>query len=178
MLDVANCKKGDLAYFDQLAAAIEGVELQAFLHFLLHHDLTGWDRRAVPHTHALNEQKLLSAGSHEQYWMDCLSSGALIATGIDNGDWPEDVPVQALYAGYLDYANGRRNRYPLTLERFAKKLAQLMPDGKLTRIRPRKPFDNDQRPWRYKLDTLAECRKAMLVAMNIDPDSHNWGPEE
>jgi hypothetical protein len=186
MLDVANCKKGDLAYFDQLAAAIEGVELQAFLHALLIHDLTGWDRRAAPHTHALNEQKLLSASSYQRYWMDCVSSGALIATGnaddaspeatgINDDAWPKDVPVQALYAGYVDHARALGERYPLTLERFAKKLAELMPNGELISFRPR---IKGKRPRHYKLGSLDDCRKAMLVAMNIDPDSHDWGPEE
>ena len=27
-------------------------------------------------------------------------------------------------------------------------------------------------------ERAAECRKAMLIAMNIDPDSYDWGSEE
>lgn len=177
MLDVSDCKKGDAAYFERLAAAIEGDELQAFLAFLQDHDLTAWPHRAPPHTDALNEQKLISADSVQRYWLECLNEGEIIGTDL-GGEWPVDVPVQVLHAAYVEHAEKHGDRRPVTIEQFAKRLAPLMPEGKLGRVRPRKPYHDDQRPWRYELKSLAAHRQAFLAALNIDSTSHAWATDE
>ena len=50
VLDVSDERKGDVAYFTALAAAIDGDELAAFLDYLLQLDLPGFDHRNPPHT--------------------------------------------------------------------------------------------------------------------------------
>ena len=62
VLDVSDERKGDVAYFRDLAAAINGDELAVLLGELLRMDLSGFDHRNPPHTEGLGRQKLISAG--------------------------------------------------------------------------------------------------------------------
>ena len=66
VLDVAESKCGDSAYFERLFGAIGGPELPALLHDLLALDLTGFEHRTAPHTHALNRQKLVGGDSSQK----------------------------------------------------------------------------------------------------------------
>ena len=177
LLDVSDCKKGDLDYFNRLAAAIEGSELQHFLDFLLNHDLARWQHRAAPHTIGLNEQKLIRADSVTRFWMDCLSVGTIVASGMEE-TWPEDVPVLVLHAAYLDHAHAHGERHPATIEWFSRRLAALMPNGELKRIRPRKPHGDEPRPSRYALASLVDQRAAALQALNIEAGAYAWKDDE
>ena len=181
VLDVAAHRKGDLTYFQQLYEAIEGDALTAMLHDLLAHDLLAhdlrdWNHRAPPHTAALNAQKLISADSLTRYWCDCLSEGQIINATLGSG-WPEDVVIQVLHNAYLNYARDHGDRHPLTGNQMGEKLRKLCPDDTLRRTRPRKPWEGDERPWRYALKSLQDHRDVFLKAMNIDPADHAW-PEE
>jgi hypothetical protein len=168
VLDVADCRKGDKAYFAKLAAAIEGEELEAFLDYLLKFDLAGFDHRNPPHTDGLNRQKLIGANSLTQFWFDCLSHGEIVGTSIS--EWPEDVVVQVLHGAYCEFAATHGDRYPMTDARMAKELAGLLPDGKSMRIiRPRgRPFGETDRPNRYVLPPLEDARLSFLSAMRIE----------
>ncbi|HEX6015403.1 MAG TPA: primase-helicase family protein, partial [Geminicoccaceae bacterium] len=174
LLDVSDAKKGDQAYFTRLSAAIEGDELAALLHDLLRHDLAGWEHRAVPHTAALDAQKLISADSFARYWHDCLAAGYLLNTG--EADWPGTVVCQVLHAGYVEHAHQHGDRHPLTIDQLGVRLRQLSPDGVKT-SRPHQPWNGVARPNRYLLRGLDEHRAAFLAAMRIDPAHHRW-PEE
>ena len=127
VLDVPDTRKGDKAYFTELAAAIEGDELAAFLDYLLKLDLAGFDHRNPPHTEGLNKQKLIGAESFIRYWHDCLAAGYLLNTGEDN--WPDDVVCQVLHAGYVDHAHQHGDRHPLTINQLGMRLRQLSPAG-------------------------------------------------
>jgi phage/plasmid primase-like uncharacterized protein/phage/plasmid-associated DNA primase len=178
VLDVSECRRGDSPYFTRLNQAIDGAELPAFLDHLLKLDLSNFDHRNPPHTTALNTQKLAGADSLTAFWLDCLTNGEIVGTsefefnglivGVDKAKWPEDVVAQVLHAAYITHAHNHGDRRPLSDHHMAKKLAELMPDGRLRRTRPDQPHGETARPTRYVLADLASCRSAFLAAMKID----------
>src|SRR4051812_542055 len=100
VLDISDHRRGDFEYFDALAKAVQGEELAAFLDFMLKYDLGKFNVRKVPHTDALNEQKLLSLDTAEGFWYECLCEGCVV--GSDNHAWQDDqfVATQFLYDCY------------------------------------------------------------------------------
>jgi hypothetical protein len=170
VLDVPETKKGDRKYFTALADALES-ELPPFLHHLLEVDLAEFDHRDPPHTDALNEQKLLGLDSVGRFWLDCLTNGEIPNVFVPeeaNAGWPEDVVVSVLHGAYVEYAKARGERYLMSDNHMAARLAELMPDKVLRRYRPEnKPYGGIARPRRYALQGLGECRTAFLTAMNI-----------
>jgi phage/plasmid-associated DNA primase len=170
VLNVSDCRRGDRGYFRKLHQAIDGAELPALLEDLLRLDLSGFDHRNPPHTAALNSQKLAGADSLTRFWLDCLTNGEIV--GLGEAGWPEDVVSQAFHAAYLDHAHDHGERRPLADQQMALKLAKFMPDGRLRRLRPHKPYGNVERPTRYALHDLESCRSAFLDAMKID--HHHW----
>ena len=166
LLEVSDCRLGNARYFTRLAAAIEGEELPALLHYLQTYDLSEWRHRTAPHTDALNEQKVIGGDSVTRYWYDCLSIGELIGCGLTES-WPDDVPVQVLHAAYLDHAHAHGDRHPATIEQMAKRLGKLVPEGRLTTTRPSKPWGEVARPTRYALHFLEVHRQAFAAAMNM-----------
>ena len=83
VLDVSDERKGDIAYFKALAAAIEGDELAALLDDLLQMDLSGFDHRNPPHTDGLNKQKLIGGDSLQKFWLDCLTAGRIVNASLE-----------------------------------------------------------------------------------------------
>jgi hypothetical protein len=175
VLDVSDRRQGDREYFAELNAAIEGDELAALLHDLLGLDLSGWDRRAAPHTQGLDRQKLLSADSFARYWHDCLAAGYLLNTG--EADWPTTVVCQVLHAGYVEHAHQHGDRHPLTVEQLGIRLRKLSPEG-FRIARPKMPWNGTARPNRYMLLGLAGHRAAFLEAMKVDATAFGWPEEE
>jgi phage/plasmid primase-like uncharacterized protein len=170
VLDVSECKLGNRAYFDKLNRAIDGAELPAFLDHLLNHDLSDFDHRSPPHTTALNKQKLAGADSLTSFWLDCLTAGEIVGAG--ESEWPKDVVAQVLHGAYVEYAHDHGDRRPLSDCHMAERLAKLLPDERLRRIRLCKPHGDNMRPTRYLLLPLEDCRAAFLEAMKID--AHRW----
>jgi hypothetical protein len=80
--------------------------------------------------------------------------------------------AQVLHKAYVGHAHDHGDRHPLTAHHMAEKLAEFMPDKKLRRIRPAKPFGKIERPTRYELKDLNACRAAFLEAMRID--TYTW----
>jgi hypothetical protein len=164
--------KGDVPYFTALNAAIEGDEARAFLGYLLALDLSAFDHRNPPHTKALNEQKLFTADSLVQFWLDCLVTGEIVGSGIEG--WPANIVTQVLHAAYVDHAHAHGERRPMVDARMFAGLQKLMSEGYPTRVRPREPWGGMDRPPRYGLPTLKNARAAFLKALRIAPDTYSW----
>ena len=190
VLDVPESKCGDRAYFERLFGTIEGPELPALLHDLLALDLTGFDHRTAPHTHALNRQKLVGGDSFGKFWLDCLNNGEIVLTvqeapratdvsgshedGLLDDGWPNDMVCQVFHHRYVEHAKRHGERHPITDAEVGKKLSEFIPDLKTKR--PRKPWGDCSRPKRYLLPDLATCRTAFLKKMNIL--DHEWPQED
>jgi hypothetical protein len=175
VLDVLDTHKGNKAYFTKLADAIEGDELPALLDYLLKLDLANFDHRNPPHTEALNKQKVIGGDSLQKFWMDCLTTGAIVNAEIDD-DWPESVRCEDLHSAYVEHAHALGDRHPLTVQQMGAQLRKLCPGGVLKVIRPRTKDGAELRPRHFALQCLDLHRKAFLKAMNID--GHDWPDPE
>jgi Family of unknown function (DUF5906) len=115
VLLVAATKVRDFAYFKAIHAELEAGGYEAMLHDLMNRDLTGFDVHDVPDTEGLQEQKNLSLGTSESWWMDCLHRGYVYKSklGLENhfGEWHETMTTEVLFASYSEFAKARNERH-------------------------------------------------------------------
>ena len=76
-LAVSDKRVGDHAYFAALAAEVENGGKAAMLYDLQRRDLSSFNKRAVPQTDELLQQKLQSMGPIRQWWYGVLEQGQL-----------------------------------------------------------------------------------------------------
>jgi hypothetical protein len=93
-------------YFIPLFAEIKGGGAAAMLYDLLKLDLGNWHPRKVPQTKALLEQKMLSLGGLEQWWVAMLNVGELPQPDKKN---PRRVRSELLLEAAQNYS--QRNKY-------------------------------------------------------------------
>jgi hypothetical protein len=88
VLDVGTEKQQETKYFRSIADDLESGGYESLLHFLLGYDLTNYEVRLVPQTHALMEQKLQTAES----WMGQIVQMAETGRTPDHDAWKPDTP--------------------------------------------------------------------------------------
>jgi hypothetical protein len=175
-LDVSAVRAGDRDYFARLNTAIEGDEAAAFLQYLLDIDLSNVDIRSVPHTKGLNRQKMLSLGSIDAFWADCLRLGEII--GAPETSWPTAIGTQVLHGFYLDHARDHGERKPDNAAAMMLRFKEHLWRGCLV-AHKRLPAteENPNRPRGYVLATLAEHRAAFLKALRMSAEDAGFDPE-
>ena len=175
VVEVSDAKLGDAEYMTKLFNAIDGAEAEAFLHHLLSLDLTDFNHRAVPHTDALNEQKLISGDSVQKWWESCLYAGSILGHEALTA-WPEEPVLKyELHGAYVAHCLDHNERYPLILDLFARRFYKLAPSTK----RKRAPSTHDPKRRRcFAIQPLEKCRADFQAVMRID--AHDWddGDEE
>lgn len=165
VLDVGEGHKQDAAYFREVRRALDGGGREALLHYLMTYDISEYEVRNAPKTEALRDQKLLSLGAEEQWFLERLFDGRTTAA---HNDWRTDLLKDAMHGDYLRYAEGQRimrRVSPIALGRF---LNRVMPgdwprstqrmttvekpngDGQMEKIR--------ERAYWYELPPLDVCR--------------------
>jgi hypothetical protein len=82
VLQVADTKIGDHAYFAAICQQMEDGGHGAMLHDLANYDLAGFNVRAVPETEALQRQKKLSLQCHQRWWMEVLTRGYVFGSKL------------------------------------------------------------------------------------------------
>ena len=172
VVEVSDAKLGDEDYFKKLFAAIDGAEGEAFLHHLLHLDLSDFNHRAVPHTDALNNQKLISGDHFQKWWTDCLYSRGIVGSEFDSAHWPEEPRLKtAIHNGYVQFCLDHGERYSLSLEQFAKRLYEV---STTKPCRPR--ANNPNREPMFALPSLEQARVEFLAFMRID--AFDWADDD
>jgi hypothetical protein len=120
VLDVLADRRGDRVYFAALWRELENGGLEAMLHDLLREDLTGFDHRDVPDTAGLQQQKRLSLPTEYAWWEEVLQRGYVFKSklGLDDAfrNWIDPISTELLYASYLEFANEKHERRPLSRE--------------------------------------------------------------
>ena len=181
VLEVSEARKGDRAYFQGLAEEIKNGGTEALIHFLLHHDISGFDPRELPKT-GPQEAKLLakirSLDSVGQWWFGCLESGQIttdpgyglpmMVSGTEAWEeGPITVTVDRLYRSYVESMQTTR-RHASSKTEFGKQLRKLVGEGfRTTRMEAKPPAGDGKvaRPRGYVLPSLLECREVLKARM-------------
>lgn len=110
---MSDARTGDRAYFDALHRDCENPEVQsAFLHKMLHVDLTGFYTGNIPESQGLRDQRYFSMNSVQKWLVDCLINESFEAAGSDKHHWPVQMTSNELYALYVAYCDaGRLGEY-------------------------------------------------------------------
>ena len=109
IFDVSNIKQQDATYFGALRKWYDRGGAEHLLHFFKHFDLNTVDVRKAPRTAALDEQKLHSLDTVDQWIMDCIGAGEFREqrTGGDVLEFGPFEPKNAIYQCYVSSVKGR-----------------------------------------------------------------------
>lgn len=167
VLDVGGGRKQDSVYFRQLLKSVDEGGRESLLHFLMTLDLTDFEVRVVPQTEALRDQKMLSLGGEEQWWLERLMDGRITR---GSSCWETSVQKDRLQADYLRYAEDQRlfrRASPTVLGRFlARQLPRPWPKSlqRMSDVERNDGYGHTQvvreRQYWYDFPSLEVCRKA------------------
>jgi hypothetical protein len=109
IFDVSNIKQQDATYFGALRKWYDRGGAEHLLHYFKHFDLNTVDVRKAPRTAALDEQKLHSLDTVDQWIMDCIGAGEFREqrTGGDVLEFGPFEPKNAIYQCYVSSVKGR-----------------------------------------------------------------------
>lgn len=129
VLDVPPTKKGNYAYFAKIMDQMKAGGYEAMLHDLLAFDLTQFNVRDVLVTDGLQQQKKLSLGTTDAWWMEVLHRGYVLKSkhGIHDyfGLWREEAATELLHTSYMQFAATRHERHPLSRETLGREMRRL-----------------------------------------------------
>lgn len=164
VLDIGEAAKQNNQYFGAIADEMKSGGREALLHHLMTYDLSDYDVRKVPHTKALQEQKMFTLDSSQEWWLNKLNDGQQV-DGED--EWNENVPLNMLYLDYVEYAravsSGRRlpkSTWAAFMRRAIPNLMrkQIIVDRGWDAAAPGAPAIN-KRAYHYTFEDLESCRK-------------------
>lgn len=137
VLDVLPDSANNHEYFGGILAELEAGGYGAMLHDLLAHDLTGFNPRHVPVTEGLQDQRMLSLGTSERWWLDCLHRGYVFKSRLGMeaffSEWHAELSTEVLFASYEAFARNCHERHPMGRETFGRFVAAM--GGKPARYR-------------------------------------------
>jgi hypothetical protein len=165
VLDVADNRMQDKAYFKAIRDQMDNGGREALLHMLLSRDLSDFEVRNFPKTAALQDQKILSLDQDEVWWYEKLVDGRLLR---HQDNWPSEVTKNDIQKDYLDWCEQQRHMRrmtPMALRRFLKKVMPgSFPHGtqRYVDVNYQDSFGHEsyrkERVWSYSLPPLSECR--------------------
>ena len=124
VLEVSGAHANDHDWFGAIWQEMEAGGYAAMLHDLLHHDLAGFNVRRVPVTDGLQEQRTLSLGTSDAWWLDVLHRGYVYRSklGLESffGEWHDEMATEVLFASYSDFAKAHGERHPMARETFGR----------------------------------------------------------
>ena len=191
VLNVDDTVKGNHDYFGKIWEQMDSGGYEGLLHDLLNYDLTSFNVRAVPVTAGLQEQRKLSLGTTESWWLECLERGYVFKSslGLDEffSVWNSEISTELLHASYSAFAKSRNERHPLGREGLGKFLhavgcqqkrlcnapvAEHMADDGCRRVA--RPFVQPRAPG-YRVGNLADARVGFVTQTGL---SITWADEE
>jgi hypothetical protein len=130
VLDVDPARAGDAAYFKALHAEANSGGIEAMMHALLKHDISGFDPVAhLPFTAALADQQLLSASPHVRWALDLAEQGLNGQATVGQSEFArlefgKRASTAALYTDYDAFAR-RETKHTLSRVHFGRWLGAL-----------------------------------------------------
>jgi phage/plasmid-associated DNA primase len=127
MLDVANTRQGDFAYFAAIVDQMEYGGLAAMVHDLLHRAISNFNPRDVPKTDALAEQQVHSLDSLPRWWHTVYRSRHEVPT---LREWCDFDTTELLRRSYLQWCDETRANRRQTREDLGKFMNQAYQSGR------------------------------------------------
>jgi hypothetical protein len=161
VVEVPSDWKGDRAYFDGLAAEMDGGGPAALLAWLLARGVTS-DLRKAPETAALRQQRIESLRGPDAWIAACVESGEILGANplrFNGSEWPEfGLRADWLREACEMWLRGGRHRGDMTRpEAFGRAIGPFTAGG-LTKL----PRNGDRvQPRGYRMRPLAECRDVL-----------------
>ena len=117
MLQVSERHKNDHHYWNELDHEMNHGGIEAFMYDFQERDLTNFNVRAKPSTAALMEQKLMSLGSIERWWHNCLEYGEFESIDVHgkiatSGKWTDFHETSSLVKYVMEFSGGKLFRKP------------------------------------------------------------------
>lgn len=165
VLDVSDLKMQDKAYFRAIREELENGGREALLHYLMTRDISKFDVRQFPKTSALQEQKLLSMSTEEQWWYEKLMDGR---NSFRHDNWVGEVLKSDIQADYLHWCEQQKVMRRANATGLGKFLKRVMPNGRPrpfqrwaeVSVQDRFGHENTKRvkAWYYELVSLEDAR--------------------
>jgi hypothetical protein len=195
MLDVADNRQGDFAYFKAIVEQMDNGGLAAMLQELLHRDISNFNPRDVPKTDALAGQQLYSLDSLHQLWLVVLTRGYVYRSKRGAQvfrDWRDFVTTELLLRSYLQWCDENRLNRRQSISDLGKFMSQLYPWARPQASHPTDEIDvidvdpvekhgnwleehavvwKEHKPG-YTVGTLEEARVAFTTICNVPTE---WG---
>ncbi len=153
VFNVADGRKGDRQFFQSMREGMEAGGYRALLRYLLDVDLSEVDVNEAPLTAGLLEQKHATLEPLEQWWLNCLTEGKIIAGDFEN-DFGRPIECERFRDAFRRDARERsiRSRLPddRTFGRILKQICSI--------IVPGRQRESNRLVNTYRLPTLAEAR--------------------
>lgn len=163
IIDVGDGQMQNGAYFAAIQKQMDNGGREAFLHFLMTRDLSGFDVRKFPKTEALQEQKVLSMSPEEQWWFEKITDG-----GLAGDSWPGELPKSDLHRDYTNYCERQRIMRRVSPIALGKFLKRVLPGGypqtfqKLTEVAIQDRYGHESyrkaKAWFYGMPSLKDAR--------------------
>lgn len=156
VFDVGDGRKQDRAFFDAMQTALESGGYRLLLRTLLDYDLTGIDLNDAPKTEALLDQKHATLDPFQQWWLDCLTEGRVLAGDFETA-WPGSVECERFRSAFRRYVKERNIRSRIPEDKSIGKTLRRVAGGL---VNPSKARSGDGFVNVYKLPSLSDARGA------------------
>lgn len=180
ILEAADHRVGDRAYFNAIYREMNGVGPAAFLAYLKNLDISGVDIRSAPRTRVASEQIVETLDGVDAWWRDVVQSGELPHgcehADIDGGNWdtnPQIVPTEKLRHAFKLWQHdgkwgGGERVSPIHFGRTIAKYG----------IKGLKGTRKEGRVSSYRIPTYSECLAKFYEVTGSSPEDDEWDPGE
>lgn len=156
VFDVGDGRKQDRSYFESMRKSLEAGGYRLLLRHLLDFDCTGLDINEAPKTEGLLDQKHATLDPFQQWWLDCLTEGRVLAGDFDTA-WPSQVECERFRGAFRRYVKERNIRSRIPEDKAIGKTLKRIAGGL---VNPSKARSGDGFVNVYKLPSLKDARGA------------------
>lgn len=178
ILDVADTRMQDRAYFKAMDKQMEQGGYEGLLHYLLNMDLSTIDVGVIPKTSALADQKELSMDPIQRWWLERLHDAATF-TGYTV--WEKYAATELLYEDFVKRCKTWGIMRAPSKTQLVNELQGMTTEGsfeqlrKTIEIKGQDGYVYDRRVWCYKMPKLEDCRRIMCERLGMTIE---WPEEE
>lgn len=117
VLDVSDCRRGDLEYMSKFRIWLNSGGREALLNYLMEREITH-SMYYAPETEALTDQKINTLRGVDQWVYDCASTNELLGADFETNFFNSEVSVNEISNAYKAYTKDKYITYPKIAHRF------------------------------------------------------------